>query len=52
MSVSDTNLYWNSFTLQSPAAPEVSDYVALRQCILNGTCTFIDNKIELVADFY
>lgn len=50
MSVSDTNLYWNTFTVQSPAAPEVSDYVALRNCILESTCTFIDNKIELVTD--
>ncbi len=50
MSASDTNLYWNSFTLQSPAAPSVSDYNALRNCILEETCTFIDNKIELVTD--
>ncbi len=49
-SASDTNLYWSSFTLQSPAAPEVPDYVELRRCILEGTCDFIDNKIELVTD--
>jgi len=49
-SVSDTDLYWTAFTLQSPSAPEVTDYNALRFCILKGTCTFIDNKIELVAD--
>ena len=47
-SITDTDLYWTNFTLQSPAAPEVSDYVALSQCILDETCTFIDNKIELV----
>jgi len=49
-SLADTSLYWTNFTLQSPAAPTVSDYVTLSQCILDGTCTFIDNKIELVND--
>lgn len=50
MSVADTHLYWNSFILQSPSAPEVSDYVELRKCILSKTCNFIDNKIELARD--
>jgi len=49
-SLADTNLYWTNFTLQSPAAPTVPDYVTLSQCIIEGTCTFIDNKIELVND--
>jgi hypothetical protein len=49
-SIADTHLYWSGFTLQSPAAPTISDYVALRTCILGGTCTFIDNKIELASD--
>jgi len=49
-SVADTNLYWTSFTLLSPSAPEVDDYVALRKCILEETCTFIDNRIDLVND--
>lgn len=49
-SVTDTTRYWMSFTLQSPAAPEVSDYVALRKCILNGTCSFLDNRIEPADD--
>ncbi len=49
-SVSDTDLYWSSFTSQSPATPEVSDYNELRKCVLEGTCAFIDNKIELVTD--
>jgi Polysaccharide lyase len=49
-SPNDTALYWTGFTLQSPAAPSVPDYVALRKCILDGTCTFIDNRIDLVAD--
>ncbi len=49
-SIADTLLYWSSFTLQSPSAPEIADYVALRKCILNGTCTFIDNRIDLVQD--
>lgn len=49
-SLNDTNKYWTNFTLQSSSAQEVSDYVALSQCILDGTCTFIDNKIELIND--
>ncbi len=49
-SLNDTDLYWIKFTLQSPAAPEVNDYVQLSHCILDGTCAFIDNKIELVND--
>ena len=49
-SITDTQLYWSGFTLQSPAAPTIKDYVALRACILGGTCTFIDNRIELASD--
>ncbi|MFM9836840.1 MAG: heparin lyase I family protein [Cyclobacteriaceae bacterium] len=49
-SIADKDLYWSGFTLLSPAAPTISDYVALRSCILGGTCTFIDNKIELAMD--
>lgn len=42
--------FWNTMTLQSPLAPTVSDYVALRTCILNGTCSFRDNRIDVVQD--
>jgi hypothetical protein len=49
-SIADTDLYWSSFTLLSPAAPSIDEYVALRNCILGGTCNFIDNKIELASD--
>ncbi len=49
-SVSDTGLYWTSFTLQSPEVLTVDDYVTLRKCILNGSCTFKDNKIEFSED--
>lgn len=49
-SLTDIDLFWTSFTLQSPLAPLVEDYVALRKCILDGTCTFKDNKIELAPD--
>lgn len=48
--LSETNVYWNRFTLQSPAAPTVADYNALRACILDNSCTFKDNKIELIPD--
>jgi hypothetical protein len=36
---------WTAFTLQSPATPEVEDYVELRTCILEGGCGFVDNEI-------
>lgn len=49
-SLDDSNLYWTNFTVQSPSAPEVSDYVALNKCILDNTCSFIDNNIELTND--
>lgn len=49
-STADTGKYWTSFVLQSPLAPSVSDYVALRTCILNGTCDFLDNRIDLIED--
>lgn len=47
-SIADTALNWTTFTLQSPEAKEVSDYVALRACILAGTCDFRDNRMALV----
>lgn len=49
-SITDTAKYWNSFTLQSPMAPTVEAYVDLRACIMNNTCTFMDNRFDLVAD--
>lgn len=49
-SITDTNLYWSSFTLQSPKAPNIANYVELGHCIINETCSFLDNKIELVND--
>jgi hypothetical protein len=50
MSTQDTGKYWVTFTAQSPDHPEIADYVALRQCILAGTCAFTDNKMELIED--
>lgn len=41
---------WGSMTLQSPSARTVEEYVALRKCIQNSTCEFLDNRIELVDD--
>lgn len=49
-SVADTGIYWTSFVLQSPLAPTVADYVALRACLLNGTCDFLDNRVDLIED--
>lgn len=44
------DLFWTNMTLQSPMAKEVSDYVPLAKCILEGTCDFLDNRISLVED--
>ncbi len=49
-SIVDTNRYWNTMTLQGPQSPTVPEYVALRTCILKGTCTFKDNRIDFVPD--
>jgi len=38
---------FTQFTLQSPAAPTVEEYVALRRCIFKGGCEFADNRIDL-----
>lgn len=48
--IADTHLIWTAFTAQSPDNPTVQDYVALRQCILGGTCNFTDNRLELASD--
>lgn len=48
--IDDPNLFWTNFTLQSPKAKTVSEYVALSQCILDDSCEFLDNTITLVQD--
>ncbi len=48
--IAQDSLFLNSFTLQSPSTPTVDDYVALRKCIFDGSCDFIDNKFELSQD--
>ncbi|MBK9246615.1 MAG: heparin lyase I family protein [Ignavibacteria bacterium] len=50
LSMADTNNYWNTMTLQSPLAPTVRDYVELRSCIFDGTCSFKDNRIDITDD--
>lgn len=40
---------FTGFVLQSPKAPTVPDYVALRACLLLRTCGFKDNRLELLA---
>ena len=37
---------WTEFTLQTPETPSVSDYVALRQRILNDKVDFLDASVE------
>lgn len=46
----DPNFFWTNFTLQSPQAKTVDEYVALSKCILDGTCDFLDNTIKLIQD--
>ncbi len=38
---------WTNFTLQSPRAPSVPEYNALRQRLLGGQGDFLDNRIEI-----
>jgi hypothetical protein len=37
---------WTSFTLQSPGAPGIGDYVKLRKRILGGESGFVENVVE------
>lgn len=48
--ISPTDRLFDGFTMQSPSAKTVEEYVQLRQCILNETCDFIDNRFDLVPD--
>ncbi len=38
---------WTNFTLQSPRAPSIPEYNALRQRLLSGQGNFLDNRIEI-----
>ncbi len=37
---------YTSFALLSPQAPTISAYNALRNCLIAGTCDFLDNRID------
>ena len=37
---------WTGFTLQSPRAHGVSDYIKLNQCISKNGCDFLENRVE------
>lgn len=41
---------FTAITLQSPAAPEVADYVALRNRVCGEGAPFLDNTLEVLAD--
>ncbi|MDG3005655.1 hypothetical protein [Paludisphaera mucosa] len=43
----DPSRGWTALTLQSPLAPNVADYVALRNRILGGRGGFLDNRVEV-----
>jgi len=38
---------WTTLTLQSPKAPSVAEYVALRKRIMSGQGGFLDNRVEI-----
>ena len=38
---------WTNFTLQSPRAPSIPEYNALRHRLLTGQGDFLDNRIEI-----
>jgi len=48
--VEDTAKNWMDMVLLSPAFPTIDAYVSLRKCIMNHTCNFVDNRIDLSAD--
>ncbi len=48
--LTQTDRVFTAFTAQSPAFPEVEDYVALRQCIIDKECDFEENRISIVKD--
>lgn len=50
VTIADSNRIWNTMTMQSPMAQTVQEYVDLKNCILDGTCDFLDNQLELTAD--
>jgi len=41
---------WTEFTLQSPQARSIPEYVALRTAILKGEASFRDNRVEPSAE--
>lgn len=48
--VSEQRHQWGSFTLQSPAAPDIPDYVRLRAELLAGKSDFRDCRLETTAE--
>ncbi len=45
-----TDRLFTNFTMQSPSAKTVNEYVDLQNCILNETCDFIDNRFGIGVD--
>jgi hypothetical protein len=41
---------FTTFTLQSPASPDIPDYIARRDCLCLGDCDFADNRLEVLAE--
>ncbi len=48
--INERGKLFSAFTLQSPSTKTVEDYISLRNCILNSSCEFIDNRFDLVPD--
>ncbi len=41
---------WNGITLLSPQAQSVEAYVKLGHCVVEGTCAFKDNRVEVSTE--
>ncbi len=48
--VSEPRMRWGSFTLQSPKAPSIEEYVDLRNKIMKSKAGFLDAKLEPIAE--
>lgn len=48
--IEEVDRFWTGFTTQDPDHPEVEDYVALRACILDGTCDFTQNLAQIAPN--
>ncbi len=48
--LNDRTRFITNLTLQGPGAKTASAYLALRDCLIEQSCDFVDNNISLMAD--